>query len=84
MAMNFQIEETKCSHHFIRAVPLLPLLHTNKRRKHVSRSTLRLTACSTTDLSRFVTSVIALYFSQFCASYFPINVSVAFRDPCME
>ena len=36
------------------------IAHTNKRRMHFSRLTLRLIACSDTDLSRFVTSVIAL------------------------
>ena len=68
--------------HFHRVVPLLRLLHTNKRRRHVSLSTLRLTAYSDTDLSRFVTLVIALYLSKFCTSYFsPSIASIVFRDP---
>ena len=70
--------------HFLRVVPLLPLLHANKGHKHVSRSTLKLTACSDTNVSRFFTSVIALYLSQFYVSSFPIIVSLVFRDPSMH
>ena len=66
--------------HFLRVVPLLPLLHTNKRYKHVSRSVIRLTAFADTDVSRVVISVIALYVSQFYSSHFPIIVSLVFRD----
>ena len=68
-------------HYYLREVPLLPLMRTTKRRMHVPRLTLRLIACPDTDLSRFVTPVIALYLSQFCASYFPIIVSIVCRDP---
>ena len=70
--------------HSLRVVPLLRLVHTNKRCKHVSRSTLRLTAFADTDLSRFVTSAIALHLSQFCAAYFPTIASIVFRDPSMQ
>ena len=70
--------------HFLRVAPLLPLLHTKERRMHVPRWTLRLIACSDTDVSGFVTSVIALYLSQFYASYLPIIGSLVFRDPSMH
>ena len=50
-------------------------MHTNKRYKHLSRSTTGLTACGDTNVGRVVTSVIGLYVSQFYSSYFPIIVS---------